>query len=134
MTTTTDKPRRPLTDAERKARAQRAAERWAAALNRAENGQSLANYATIYEGFMAQGIDEDEIQPRQNVFTWGAWKAKGRQPRRDERNNFVTVNTWRPVFGDVEQRDGSTRKGKTGMVPTTAKVYHVPQTEPMVAA
>ena len=58
MSTTTTKPRRPLTEAERKARAQRAAERWAAALNRAENGNSLANYATIFAGFMAQGIDE----------------------------------------------------------------------------
>jgi hypothetical protein len=132
--TTEARTRKPLSAAERKARADRAAERWAAALNRAVSGQSLANYGLIFDGFMAQGIGEDEIEPRVNVFTWGAWKAKGRQPRRDERENFVTVQTWRPVFGDVEQRDGSTRKGKTGMVPTTAKVFHVTQTEPMVAA
>lgn len=131
MTTTTTK--KPLTDAEKRARAERAAERWAAALNRAVNGQSMANYTTIFAGFMAQGIDENDIEPRVNVFTWGAWKAKGRQPRRDERDNYVTVNTWRPVFGDVQQRDGSTRKGKTGMVPTTAKVYHESQTEPLAA-
>ena len=92
-----------------------------------------ANFGLIFSGFMAMDIPEDQIRPRENVFTWGAWKAKGRQPRRDERDNFVTVNTWRPVFGDVQQRDGSTRKGKTGMVPTTARVYHESQTEPMAA-
>ncbi len=130
MPTTTKKP---LTEAERKARAERAAARWAAALNRAENGNSIANYALIFDGFMAMDIPEDQIRPRENVFTWGAWKAKGRQPRRDERKKFVTVNTWRPVFGQIDQGDGSTRKGKTGMVPTTARVYHESQTEPMAA-
>lgn len=130
MTATT---KQPLTEAEKKARAERAAARWAAALNRAENGNSLANFGLIFEGFMAMDIPEDQIRPRENVFTWGAWKAKGRQPRRDERANYVTVNTWRPVFGDVTQRDGSTKKGKTGMVPTTARVYHESQTEPMAA-
>ena len=129
MTTTTKKPRRPLTDAERRARAQRAAERWAAALNRAQNGNSIANFATIFAGFMAQGIDENDIEPRVNVFTWGAWKAKGRQPRRDERGNAVIVHTRRPIFGE---RDDGTR-GVVGTAATTARVYHVTQTEPIAA-
>ena len=129
--TTDTKPRKrpPLTDAERKANAERAAARWAAALNRAENGQSFANYATIFAGFLAKGIDEDQIRPRENVLTWGAWRAKGRQPRRDERKNGVTVHTRRPIFG---KRDDGTR-GIVGTTATTATVYHESQTEAAAA-
>ena len=133
-TTQTSKPRkRPLTDAERKERADRAAARWAAALNRATNGQSMANYTTIFHGFMAMGIDEADIRPRENVFTWGAWKAKGRQPKYGERKNAVTVHTRRPLFGKIEQRDGSKKNGMIGTAATTAKVYHESQTEPIAA-
>lgn len=133
MSTTTDKPRRRLSDAERRQRAERAAARWAAALNRAVSGESLLNYATIYDGFMRQGIGEDEIRPRENVFTWGAWKAKGRQPRREERPNAVEVLTYITAWGNVEQADGTMRRCPVGKRATTAKVYHVSQTEPIAA-
>jgi hypothetical protein len=45
------------------------------ALSRATTGQSLSNYPTIYGGFMEKGIPESEIKPRENVFTYNAWRA-----------------------------------------------------------
>ena len=49
----------------------------AEALERARASQALTNYPAIYQGFMAKGIAEAEIKPRENVFTFNAWKALG---------------------------------------------------------
>jgi hypothetical protein len=54
------------------------------ALSRATTGLSMSNYPTIYSGFMEKGIPELEIKPRENVFTYAAWRALGRQVRRGE--------------------------------------------------
>src|SRR5712692_9223746 len=48
------------------------------ALTRAVTGQSYSNYPAIVAGFMAKGIPEDQIKPRENVFTYEAWRALGR--------------------------------------------------------
>jgi len=45
------------------------------ALERATQGQALTNYPAIFAGFTAKGIPESEIKPRDNVFTFHAWKA-----------------------------------------------------------
>jgi hypothetical protein len=39
------------------------------ALERARTSQALSNYPAIFEGFMAKGIAEADIKPRENVFT-----------------------------------------------------------------
>jgi hypothetical protein len=39
------------------------------ALERARASQALSNYPSIFEGFMAKGIPEADIKPRENVFT-----------------------------------------------------------------
>jgi hypothetical protein len=49
------------------------------ALSRAATGQSLTNWPATFAGFMAKGIPEHEIRPRENVFTYHAWRALGRQ-------------------------------------------------------
>ena len=54
------------------------------AYGRAVAGQSVMNYAAIYEGFLAKGIPESEIKPRENVFTFWAWKAVGRRVKKGE--------------------------------------------------
>ena len=54
------------------------------ALSRAVSGLSLGNYPAIYAGFVAKGIPETAIKPRENVFTYQAWRALGRQVRRGE--------------------------------------------------
>jgi hypothetical protein len=50
------------------------------ALDRAQQGQALTNYPAICEGFIAKGIAEADIKPRENVFTFNAWKAPGLTP------------------------------------------------------
>jgi len=54
------------------------------ALTRAVSGQSYSNFPAIFQGFAAKGIPESEIKPRENVFTFDAWKALGRVVRRGE--------------------------------------------------
>ena len=54
------------------------------ALSRAAQGQSFANWPAIFAGFTAKGIPETEIKPRENIFTYHAWRALGRQVRRGE--------------------------------------------------
>src|SRR5690348_9519963 len=44
------------------------------ALTRAISGHSLSNFPAIFAGFAAKGIPEAEITPRENVFTFDAWK------------------------------------------------------------
>src|SRR5580700_1412740 len=54
------------------------------ALSRAVLGQSFSNFPAIFQGFAAKGIPETEIKPRENVFTFDAWKALGRYVRKGE--------------------------------------------------
>ena len=54
------------------------------ALGRAVQGQSGSNYPAIFEGFLAKGIAEADIKPRENVFTFEAWRALGRHVKRGD--------------------------------------------------
>ena len=94
------------------------------ALSRAISGQSVANYAQIYRGFMARGIPESEIKPRENVFTYDAWRALGRQVRRGEHG--VKVLT----FIDCQKKDEETSEVKeTYRRPWFTTVFHISQTD-----
>lgn len=90
------------------------------ALQRAEDGRSLTNYPAIYAGMMEKGIQESEIQPRVNVFTYRAWQAKGRQVRKGEHG--VKVLTWIP--GKATEADPSPRA-----YPRNSTVFHITQTD-----
>jgi len=95
------------------------------ALARAQAGQSLANYPAIIEGFMQKGIPADQIAPRENVFTYEAWRALGRQVRRGEHG--VKVCTFVPMT----RRDPDTGETQSiGRRARTTTVFHVTQTEP----
>mgnify|MGYP001807139930 CR=1 FL=1 len=89
-------------------------------LNRAEQGQSLSNYPAIFSGFMSRGIPEDQIHPRVNVFTYNAWKAKGRQVRRGEKG--VSIVSWITMSSKDD-------KTKTFKRPKKASVFHISQTD-----
>jgi N-terminal domain of anti-restriction factor ArdC len=100
------------------------------ALARATTGTTLSNYPAIFEGFMAKGIPESEIQPRINVLTFDAWKALGRSVKKGEHG--VKVLTWITAEGKEEQT------GESGETDAQAKgyrfckrttVFHVSQTE-----
>src|SRR5260370_419639 len=93
------------------------------ALSRAVSGQSLANYPDIYAGFIAKGIPENEIKPRENIFTFQAWKALGRYVRRGEHGvKVATVRT-------VTKTDKATGEKETYSMPWSSTVFHISQTE-----
>jgi len=86
------------------------------ALSRARMNQSLANYPAIIAGFSERGISD--IRPRENVFTYAAWQALGRQVMKGEVG--VKVQTWITVE----------KNGERATVPKTTTVFHISQTEP----
>jgi hypothetical protein len=112
------------------------------ALTRAASGQSLTNWPAILAGFAAKGIPESDIRPRENVFTYHAWRALGRQVRRGEHG--VRVITFVSVAGKDSKEDGDgvatndvdgTNKRKGGYRrPWSATVFHISQTDPIEPA
>jgi hypothetical protein len=97
-------------------------------LSRATQGQALTNWPAIFEGFMAKGIPEHEIKPRENVFTYHAWRALGRQVRRGEHG--VKVLTFITAKGKVatDDLDDKPKPGATRR-PWSATVFHISQTD-----
>ena len=112
-------------------------------LQREASGQSLSNWPTIFAGFVAKGIPESDIRPRENVFTYNAWRALGRQVRRGEHG--VKVVTFVAVAGKDSKEDvdgvatndvDGTNKPRKGAYrrPWTATVFHISQTDPIEPA
>jgi len=91
-----------------------------AALDRAENGTSVANYERIYLGFMEKGISQHDIMPRENVFTFKAWIAKGRVVKKGEHGVKVVS------FRTFQSKDEDERSYTT---PTRSTVFHISQTK-----
>lgn len=103
----------------------------AEALDRARNGQSLANWPAILEGFSAKGIPESEIHPRENVFTFPAWKALGRIVCKGEHGvKVMTYVEFGPAKPDPTTGEVDSRK-RGGRRPKMTTVFHVSQTEPL---
>ncbi len=106
------------------------------ALSRAVSGQALTNWPAILAGFTAMGIPEGAIRPRENVFTYHAWRALGRQVRRGEHGvkvvTFVVIDRDGAQSTDNEQGESKADKRKArGRRPWTATVFHISQTDPM---
>ena len=95
------------------------------ALTRALNGQSLGNYATVIREFMEKGIPCEEIRPRENVFTFQAWKALGRFVRKGEHG--VKIITFIPTTRKEEEN--GEQKERVSTRPWSTTVFHVSQTE-----
>jgi len=95
------------------------------ALTRAVTGQTMTNYPAIFQGFMARGIPESEIHPRENVFTFEAWKALGRYVRKGEHG--VKVVTF--IETKSKEVDQDTGEAKIIRRPWTTTVFHISQTE-----
>jgi hypothetical protein len=105
------------------------------ALSRAASGQSLSNYPAIIAGFMGKGIPESDIRPRENVFTFHAWRALGRTVRRGEHGvkvtTYVSCDRTEPQGEDCDGVIDEPRKAKRSFRrPWTATVFHVSQTDP----
>ena len=110
----------------------------AEALSRAMHGQSTANLGEIVKGFMAMGVPEPDILPRENVFTFWAWKALGRQVRKGERG--VRVTTWVESRKRLQANHRDQRSDEADVAAdanTRARfsrpvtVFHISQTEPV---
>ena len=95
------------------------------ALSRAIQGQSFSNFPAIFAGFAAKGIPESEIKPRENVFTFNAWKALGRYVRKGEHG--VKVLT----FIETSKENKETGKVEASRRPWTSTVFHISQTDPV---
>jgi hypothetical protein len=97
------------------------------ALTRAVSGQSFSNFSAIFQGFAAKGIPESEIKPRENVFTFDAWKALGRVVRRGEHGVKVVT------FIDCQSKETDPDTGERKLIrrPWTTTVFHVSQTDPL---
>ena len=88
-------------------------------LNRAKNGDSLANYQAIMQGFADKGIAANDIIPRENVFTYNAWLALNRQVKKGEHG--VKVVTWIPA----KNKDSES----SFMLCRRSTVFHISQTD-----
>ena len=93
------------------------------ALQNAVTGQSSMNYEAIIKGFEAKGIPLADIKPRENVFTFNAWKAVGRVVRKGEKG--VPVLTWIPI----QKLDEETGEVVSSRRSKTTTVFHISQTE-----
>lgn len=93
----------------------------AEALARIQAGASKNDTLVIY-AFYGAGVDPDSIIPRENVLTFKAWKAKGRQVAKGAISQRVTV--WIP------KTDKKTGK-ENGCFPKTCCLFHESQTIPV---
>ena len=112
-------------------------ERRSEALTRACTGQTLSNYPAIYQGFMAMGIPESDIRPRENVFTYEAWKALGRHVRKGQHGvkvvTFIVTESGKGRESQTGSQDGAEAQPKQPARhsrPWTTTVFHVSQTDP----
>ena len=96
------------------------------AFERATCSQAMTNLPVIYAEFIARGIPEHEILPRENVFTFNAWRALGRHVKRGEHG--VRIITWIPM----EHTDPRTHEKTITRRPSSAYVFHISQTEPNI--
>lgn len=95
------------------------------ALNNAVSNTSTANFNAIFEGFAEKGIDVQDIKPRENVFTYNAWRALDRQVRKGEKGvKVVTV-----VKSNREDKATGDTLESTFLRTTT--VFHISQTDPV---
>jgi len=92
------------------------------ALNNATSNVSTKNYQAIFEGFIAKGIPENDIKPRENVFTWHAWQELGRVVNKHQHG--VRITSWIPMT----KKDKQGEKQDIGRKPKRTTVFHISQT------
>jgi hypothetical protein len=99
------------------------------ALSRAVSGLSMSNFPAIITGFIEKGIPVDDIKPRENVFTYNAWRALGRQVRRGE-HGVKVVTVLKKSKTERDPSNGETTD-RTYSIPWTTTVFHYSQTDPI---
>jgi hypothetical protein len=99
----------------------------AQALKNATENNSVSNYQAIYEGFAAKGIPCEDVEPRINVFTYNAWRAKNRQVRKGETG--VKVVTFINAKG--KEAEGGEGQAEGFKFSRGVSVFHISQTDPI---
>lgn len=94
------------------------------ALARARSNTALSNYPAIIRGFMERGIPQHDIKPRENIFTYQAWKALGKHVLKGEHG--IKIITWLTTEKEKENDDG-TVEVVTSKRPWTTTVFHESQ-------
>jgi len=116
-----------------------AQERREEALSRAANPIGpWTNYPAIFAGFMAMGIPESDIKPRENTFTYQAWRALGRHVRKGQHGvkviTYITTDDRKSKETEPENTENAEqqqpKKRSKHSRPWTTTVFHVSQTEP----
>ena len=106
-------------------------ERASQALSNAKADRSLMNYPAIFEGFAEMGIALDDIQPRENVFTYNAWLALERQVRKGAHG--VKVLTWIKAEGKDGNKDAAPAEAngesRAFRFARSTTVFHISQTD-----
>jgi len=92
------------------------------ALDRIQQNPSEANYAAVIAGFAERGILAEDIIPKENVFTFNAWKAKGRRVKKGEHS--LKILTWVPI-----QSKANDDAKKTKLRPSRCALFHISQTQ-----
>lgn len=87
-------------------------------LARIQSGFSK-NDIIVIEAFAAAGVAPDDITPRENVLTYKAWRAVGRQVAKGAKSLRVTVYIPRKKKKDDE---------KESAFPKTVSLFHISQT------
>ena len=90
------------------------------ALRRARNGQATGNILIIRACFRAMGIPDEEIRPRENIYTYSAWQALGRQVRRGQHG--VKIATF---LEKIDEDTGEVIEKR----PWSTTVFHISQTK-----
>ena len=98
-----------------------------AALGRATSNMGTMNYGLIISGFKSKGIPEEDIKPRENIFTFNAWKALNRRVKQGEHGVkvFVFVQYEKEIVNPETQE---VVKIKSGSSPKSTTVFHISQT------
>ncbi len=95
-----------------------------------------SNFLPVIAEFATRGIPQDQIIPKENVFTFTAWKALGRYVRKGEKG--VKIAIWKevpgkksePQFDENEKLIPSNEKDIHSLYCVGATVFHISQTEP----
>ena len=85
-------------------------------ITRIISNPSIANFETVIKGFIEKGIKPEEIKPKENVFTYKAWKELRMQVKKGEHG--VKVLTW------ITKENGD-------KFAKNSTVFHVSQVEAM---
>lgn len=95
------------------------------ALSNALSQNSTYNYQAIFNGFSSMGIELVDIKPRENIFTYNAWKAQNRQVRKGEHGVKVSI------LIPTKKNDKDTGEEITEKRFKNTTVFHISQTDPI---